>query len=145
MTRRVLLLGWGAGLLRADAAQQVYDLFADMAAALSAANPQAFLADVDKALPGYEKLAADVTGLLREYLAESSVELNKNEGDDRTRKVEADWLLTLRPVGAGTFLKPEALATVTREKALECTVSKQGRKWKITALEPADFFAPPAG
>jgi hypothetical protein len=144
MTRRALILGSCSSLLATDSAKQVYDLLADMAAALSGANPQWFMADIEKSMPGYQKLSIDVAALLREYLAESSVELRKNEGNDRIRTVEADWLLTLRPVDAGTFSKPEAMATVRREEILKCTAARQGRKWKITALQPADFFSPPA-
>ena len=143
MTRRALLLSSCAGLLRADSAQQVYDLFADMAAALSAANPQGFLADCDESMPGYNRLSEDVTALVREYLVQSSLELNKNEGDDQKRTVEVDWLMTLRPVGEGTFSKPEGMASANREQVLKCTAAKRGRKWKIVSLEPLDFFTPP--
>jgi hypothetical protein len=144
-TRRTLLLGSLAPLLRADSAQQVWELFAGMAGALSAANPQEFLSAFDKAMPGYQKLAGSVTALAAEFEIQSSVEFKKNEGDDQKRQVEADWLLILRPVENVNFKLPnvEVLASNRREQVLKCTVEKQGRKWKIEALEPAEFFAPP--
>ncbi|HTX35650.1 MAG TPA: hypothetical protein VME43_11530 [Bryobacteraceae bacterium] len=145
MTRRMVLLSSLAPLLRADSAQQVWDLFGSMAGALSAANPQIFLSAFDKAMPGYNQLSVDVTALLNEFEVQSSVDFNKNDGDDQKRTVEADWLMILRPVENTNFKMPnvEVLATVQREQVLKCTVVKQGRKWKIVALEPLTFFAPP--
>jgi hypothetical protein len=150
MTRRMVLLSSLASLarntLRADSAQQVWDLFGDIAASLSAANPEAFLTAFDKAMPGYQKLSDEVNALVRMFDVQSSVEFNKNEGDDQKREVEADWLMILRPVENGTFASPkgEVPATAQREQVLKCTVAKQGRKWKMVTIEPVEFFAPPA-
>ena len=96
-TRRVLLLSSLAALARGDTAQQIRDLFGDMANALTACNPQAFLAAFDKTMPGYHELTQNVTALVNEYVVESVIDLNKDDGDDQKRTVEADWLLTLRP------------------------------------------------
>jgi hypothetical protein len=150
MTRRMVLLSSLASLavttLRADSAQQVWDLFGDMAASLSSANPEAFLTAFDKTMPGYQKLSDEVNALVRMFDVQSSVEFNKNEGDDQKREVEADWLMILHPVENGTFRSPkgEVPATEQREQVLKCTLAKQGRKWKMVALEPVEFFAPPA-
>jgi hypothetical protein len=146
MTRRMVLLSSLAPLLRADSALQVWELFGDMAAALSAANPQDFLTYFAKAMPEYQKLSENVKALISEFEIQSSVEFNKNEGDDQKRSVEANWLLTLRPLGNSNFTKGngEAMASTSREQVLKCTAVKQGRKWKIAALEPVEFFAPPA-
>ena len=146
ITRRVVLLGSLAAVLRADSAQQVWDLFARMAAALSAANPQEFLSAFDKSMPEYQKLGQNVTALVSEFELQSSVDFNKNDGDDRKRTVEADWLLVLRPLDSANFKNAhaEVMASAQREKVLNCTVTKVGRNWKVAALEPLDFFAPPA-
>jgi hypothetical protein len=130
-------------LRAADAAHQVYSVFADMAAALSAPNAEAFMADFAKSMPGYNRLSLDVVGLLREYLVQSSVDLNMNEGDDRRREVVADWLMQLSPIDAGTFNQPLKMASVKREENVKATLVKAGRKWKVVALAPLDFFAPP--
>jgi hypothetical protein len=146
MTRRMLLLSSLASLARADSAQQVWELFGSLASALSAANPQLFLAEVDKAMPGYQKLSDNLTALVREFEIQSTVDFNHNEGDDQKREVEADWLMLLRPLGTSNFTNAnrEVLASDRREQVLKCTVAKKGRKWKLVALEPVDFFAPPA-
>jgi hypothetical protein len=145
MTRRMILLSALAPLARADSAQQVWDLFGDMAAALSAGNPQQFLTAFNKAMPGYNQLSVDVSALTKEFEIQNSVDFNKNEGDDQKRTVEADWLMTLRPVQDVNLQKSnaEVFASTSREKVLKCTVVKQGRKWRISSLDPADFFAPP--
>ncbi len=146
MTRRMLLLSSLASLAQADSAQQVWELFGSLAAALSAANPQLFLAEVDKSMPGYQKLSDNLTALLREFEIQSSVDFNHNEGDDQQREVEADWLMLLRPLGTANFTNAnrEVAASDRREQVLKCTVAKMGRKWKLVALDPVDFFAPPA-
>lgn len=146
MTRRTILLSSLAPLLRADSAQQVWDLFGEMAGSLSSSNAQAFLTAFDKGMPGYQKLSDSVNALLGEFDVQSSVEFNKNEGDDQKRQVEADWLMILRPLQGGPVTAHhEAMADNQREQVLKCTLAKQGRKWKMVALEPVEFFAPPAG
>ena len=75
MTRRALLLVPFAARLGADSAQQVWDLFTSMAAALSEANASAFLNAFDPVMPGYEAIRAGVTALLREAEVQSSIEL----------------------------------------------------------------------
>ena len=54
MTRRGLLLTAAAWPLRADDAQDVWDLFTEMAAALSDAKSAEFLKAFLPAMPGYE-------------------------------------------------------------------------------------------
>jgi hypothetical protein len=137
MTRRALLMltlplaaGFGA-----DPAQEVLDLITSAAASLSAGNTAAFLAAFDPAMPGYEKLRANVTALERQAEVQSSIDLVENAGDDRRRTVELDWVLRIRR-------EQEATAS-RRQHRVKCRVEKSGRKWRIVALEPLEFFAPP--
>jgi hypothetical protein len=114
----------------ADAGQQVFDVFTDLASALSAGNAGAFLDVFDRSMPGYEKLRANVTGLLLQAQVQTSIEFLKNEGTDTARAVEVDWFLQ---------------AGVTRRReVVKCRVERVRKKWKIFALAPVDFFAPPA-
>ena len=65
MTRRVLLaIPLAACCRAADAAQEVVDLIADLAAALSAGDVALFLQAFDPKMPGYAKLRENVTGLI---------------------------------------------------------------------------------
>ena len=136
MTRRTLLLVPLATCLRADSAQQVWDLFTSMASALSAGDAAAFLNAFDPAMPGYEALRAGVTALLREAEVQSSIELVEEEGDDGNRAVELDWLVHIVDRQDG------AVAERRRER-VKCRVEKSGKKWRIASLEPLQFFAPP--
>jgi hypothetical protein len=135
MTRRALLLVPLAARLRADSAQEVWDLLGSMASALSEANAIAFMNAIDPAMPGYEALRGGVTALLREAEVQSSIELVEEEGDDRSRTVELDWLVHI------VYRQDGALAERRRER-VKCRVEKSGRKWRIASLEPLQFFAP---
>ena len=136
MTRRALLLVPLAARLRADSAQQVWDLFTSMASALSAGDASAFLNAFDTAMPGYEALRAGVTALLREAEVQSSIELVEEAGDDGSRTVELDWLVHIVDRQDG------AVAERRRER-VKLRVEKSGKKWRIAWLEPLEFFAPP--
>jgi hypothetical protein len=135
MTRRALLLVPFAACLRADSAQQVWDLFTSLAAALGAGNAIAFMDAFDPAMPGYEELRTGVTALLREADVQSSIDLVEEEGDDRGRTVELDWLVHI--------VDPQDNAVAERrQERVKCRVEKSGKKWRITRLEPLQFFAP---
>ena len=136
MTRRALLLVPFAARLRADSAQQVWDLFTSLASALSAGDASAFLNAFDPAMPGYEALRASVTALLREAEVQSSIELVGEEGDDRSRAVELDWLVHIVD-------RQDGAVAERRQERVKCRVEKSGKKWRIAALEPLQFFAPP--
>jgi hypothetical protein len=86
-------------------------------------------------MPGYEALRAGVTALLREAEVQSSIELVEEAGDDGRRTVELDWLVHIVDRQDG------AVAERRRER-VKCRVEKSGKKWRIAALEPLEFFAP---
>ena len=136
MTRRAMLLVPFAARLRADSAQQVWDLFTSMAAALSAGDASAFLSAFDAAMPGYEALRAGVTALLREAEVQSSIELVEETGDDGSRAVELDWLVHIVD-------RQDGAVAERRRQRVKCRVEKSGRKWRIASLEPLEFFAAP--
>lgn len=142
MTRRALFLAGGALAagavrLRADAAGDVWDLLASVASALVNGNLSQFMSAFDEAMPGIDELRANATALVREVSAQSSIEPATNEGDERSRKVEVDWLLIL--------VDPETDGSVARrQQRVACRLAKSGRKWRITAFDPVSLFAPPA-
>ena len=135
MTRRALLLVPFAACLRADSAQQVWDLFTSLAAALGAGNAIAFMDAFDPAMPGYEELRASVTALLNEAQVQSAIDLVEEAGDDRSRAVELDWLLHIVD-------RQDGAVAERRQERVKCRVEKSGRKWRVATLEPLQFFAP---
>jgi hypothetical protein len=135
---RALLLAVLAVPLFADARQEVLDLFTQMASALSEGNGVAFLARVDHAMPGYALLEQNVLALTAQNEVLSSVEILKDEGDDRSRTVELDWFLQIR--------SRETTGPVEqRRQVVKCRIERNKKKWKVMSLEPAGLFAPPGG
>jgi len=125
----------GASWLRADAASDVNDVFAAMAAALANANVSEFMRACDKEMTGYDTLKGQVSALVTDNEVSSSVETTKNEGDDAKRIVDLDWYLQIRS------LHDNGPITVRRQ-IVHCEVRKDGKRWKVTSIAPADFFAP---
>jgi len=136
MTRRLLFLLPLAACLRADSQHEVVDLITSASAGLSAGKPEVFLEAFDPAMPGYEKLRDAVTALVSAAEIECSIEVTGNQGDDATRVLELDWILRIdsRERGAGS---------VRRQETVKCSLRKTGKKWRIVAFEPLEFFAPP--
>ena len=136
MTRRLLFLLPLAVCLRADSQHEVADLIASAASGLSAGKPEVFLEAFDAAMPGYEKLRDAVTALVSGAEIECSIEVTSNQGDDAARTLELDWILRIdrREAGAGS---------VRRQETVKCSLRKTGKKWRIVAFEPLEFFGLP--
>ena len=126
-----------AAPLAADSHQEVFDLLTEMASALSEGNALAFLKPIDRAMPDYQKLQDNVVALVAQNDLASSIEVLKDEGDDKRRRVELDWFLELR--------SHEIHGPYERcRKVVKCRLERDKKKWKIVALEPVDFFASPS-
>jgi hypothetical protein len=122
--------------LRADSAQEVHDLFQNAAQALSDRNTDGFEGAFDSSLPGYAKLRGDVAALLKASDTQSTIEWEKNEGDDQTRSVQLNWLLEITERGG-------AGAVTHRRARVQCQLRKKAGAWRMVSFAPADFFAPP--
>lgn len=133
MTRTAFLLLFST-LVLADPAADVLNVFSGAAEALVNDDPASFRDRFDRDMPGYAALRNNVEGLLAAYSVGATIEEIGNEGDDRKRTVELDWLLILTQKGATNG--PQ----LTRRQVVKCTVERRGKEWKITALEPVDFF-----
>ena len=136
MTRRLLFLLSLAAYLRADSAHDVIDLVTSAASGLSAGKPEVFMEAFDPAMPGYEKLKDAVTALTSATEIECSIEVTSNQGDDAARALELDWILRIDRHGGGA-------GSVHRQETVKCSLRKTGKKWRIVACEPLDFFALP--
>lgn len=136
MRRRAWLAIATAGCLRAaDPAREVFELVSDAAGSLSAGNAAAFLSAFDRNMPDYSKLRQNVIGLLALGDVQSGIDPLEDAGDERRRTAQFHWTLRILRGQAAT-------ATVRREQVVRCTAVKQGGKWRITAIEPLEFFAP---
>jgi hypothetical protein len=133
MLRTALLL-LVATFALADSAADVLNVFTNAAEGLINDDAASFLDSFDRNMPGYPALQDNVKGLLAAYDVGSTIEEITDQGDDHKRTVELDWLLILSQKGAPN--SPQQ----TRRQSVKCTVERQGKQWKITALEPVDFF-----
>lgn len=103
------------------------EVFRAVTEALANQDADAFLDQFDKKMPQYEKLRdeiQDLFGIAQEI--GSTIDVITSDGN----KLELDWLLK---IDNGE----------PRRQIVKCQVEKQGKKWKITALDPVEFFRGP--
>lgn len=111
--------------------KDVQNLIRETAEDLSNTDTSAFLNHFDPKMPGYEMLHYEVEGLLARGPVTSTIEIVTDTGDNQRREMELDWILSVetdRP----------------RRQIVKVRVERQGKKWKITALDPVEFFTPTA-
>lgn len=136
IARRAFLAALAAQLF-ADTHQELIDLFTKMASALSEGNGLAFLDQVDHAMQDYGKLEKYILALAAQNEVTSSIDLLKEEGDDRTQTAELDWFLQIRS-------REQTGPLERRREIIKCRLERLKKKWKVMAIEPVSFFAPPA-
>jgi hypothetical protein len=146
MRRRNFLLTMGgaassaAGVaLAADAGQQVFDLFAKIATALSDDDPGIFIEAVDPDMPNFQDFRRDLVALTDVAAVTNSIEILSDTGDDTHRADELDWFLEI--VGNSDPHPVERRREVVKFR-LERKGNK-GKKWRIVSIDPLHFFAPP--
>ncbi|MCU1339471.1 MAG: hypothetical protein JWO19_5052 [Bryobacterales bacterium] len=123
-----ILLLVGASLAWADPPAAVMEVFRGVSEALANRDADAFLDQFDRQMPEYEKLRDEIrelVGVAQEI--GSTIDVITDEGDEQKRTLELDWLLKID-------------TDEPRRQIVKCQVEKQGKKWKITRLEPVEFF-----
>ena len=123
-----------AVLLFAEPPGEVLELFREAAEALANDDANTFLAKFDRNMTGYAAFRDEIVGLLAAHDVGSTIEVVNDEGDDQKRSLDLDWLLVISEKNSGNG------QTETRRRVLKCQVERQGKQWKITGLEPLDFF-----
>jgi len=121
-------------LLFAEPPAEVLDLFREAAEALANDDANAFLDKFDRNMAGYAAFRDEIVGLLASHDVGSTIEVVNDEGDERKRSLDLDWLLVISEKNSGNGQNE------TRRRVLKCRIERQGKQWKITALEPVDFF-----
>ena len=126
--RTLLLLLAFAVSSWAETPKDVMDFLRTAAEALADQNGDGFLDHFDRNMPGFATLRDEVA-VLATADVESTIEFVSDEGDDKRREMQLDWVLRVN--GA----RP-------RHELVQVRVEKQGKKWKITQMRPVEFFAP---
>jgi hypothetical protein len=122
--------------LSAQVPAAVMTTITDAAAALVNDDAAAFLDQFDRNMPGFTNLRDNVQGLLGASEVVSTIEPISNQGDGRRQSVDLDWLLAIDAKDKSGIRKE------TRRAIVKCQLEYQGKRWKIVALEPVDFFRP---
>ena len=95
-----------------------------VAEALANRDADAFLDQFDPKMPQYDTLRTEILELVGTAQdIGSTIDIIMMDGNT----VELDWLLKIDTDKA-------------RRQIVKCQVEKQGKKWKITRLEPVEFF-----
>ncbi len=110
------------------------DFLSSAASALVDDDPAAFLDHFDRNMPEYATLREEIEGLLAAYDVGSTIEVVSDEGDDKKRSLALDWLLLTNEKAASHGDR------ATRRRIVKCSIERRGKKWKITSLDPIDFF-----
>ena len=104
------------------------EVFRAVTEALANQDVDAFLEQFDPKMPQYDKLRAEIQVLLGQAQEiGSTIDVITDEGDEKTRMLDLDWLLK---IDNGE----------PRRQIVKCRIEKQGKKWKITQLDPVEFF-----
>jgi hypothetical protein len=125
-----------AGAVHADPHDDVIEVFATMANALTTANPVEFMRPIDPQMEGYGQLKTDVAALVNQADITSSIEPLQDAGNATTWMIDLDWLLEVRSL-------VQDGPVVRRREIVHCLLEKTKGRWKIVAMKPLEFFAPP--
>lgn len=106
-----------------------------MAGSLADAEPIAFFDSISRTLPEREVLVRDVRALEQEFEVSSSIEVISQSETDGTATLDLDWYLSLTPrSGIGNLQR--------RRERLKVEMRREGKTWRVTALQPLSFFSP---
>jgi hypothetical protein len=111
--------------------KDVENFIHDTAEDLSNKDSRGFLDRFDPKMPGYETLHYEVEGLVARDSIVSTIAIVTDKGDNQRRTMDLDWILIVD-------------ADPSRRKVVKVAIERQGKKWKITALDPVEFFKPTA-
>jgi len=110
------------------------DTISAMASALSENNPDSFLENVDKNMPGYERLKSNVQALTAQADIHSGIDQVTEEGDE----VTVNWEMRIEPLGDLPNVQSER-----RVETLHLKFVQDGKRWKLAGLDHIEFFGPP--
>jgi hypothetical protein len=143
IVRSAALLCIAAAFACADAHDDVMDVLAKMAAALTQTNADGqaisgnvaeFMSAVSKDMPDYDTLKNNVTALVNNAEISSSIEPLTEDAQADTYKIDLDWVLEIRSLERDGPL-------VRRREVVHCELRKEKKHWKLIALKPVSFFA----
>jgi hypothetical protein len=146
IVRSAVLVSIAAAFACADAHDDVIEVVTSMAGALTEVsgtgagvvrgNVSKFMSAFTKDMPDYATLQSNVSALVQQAEVSSSIQTLTEDGNDQARSIDLDWVLQIRSL-------EEDGPVVRRREVIHCEFRKEKKHWKIVALKPVDFFAPP--
>ena len=110
------------------------DTISAMASALAENNPDSFLNNVDKNMPGYEQLKSNVQALTAQAEIHSGIDQISEDGNE----VTVNWEMRIEPLSNLPSVQSER-----RVETLHLKFAQDGKRWKLAGLDHIEFFEPP--
>lgn len=136
----ILLLAFTGMLALEDPPQDVIDFFRSVATTLADSDrtppeverrlprhAKEFLSHFDTSMPGYAEFRDQVENMVGEGEVATNIDFINTAGNDRKRTLDLDWVLHCEGQNP-------------KRAVIQCTIEKRGKKWKITAIAPIEFF-----
>ena len=151
IARSAVLLCLAGAFAFADPHDDVMEVLSKMAAALTDAssdgarnagpNIAEFMSAVSKDMPDRDTLQNNITGLMNNAEVSASILPLMESEADHTYKIDLDWFLEIRSL-------EQDGPVVRRREVIHCELRqedlhKKTAHWRVVALKPLDFFAPP--
>jgi hypothetical protein len=86
-----------------------------------------FLEQFDSNMPKFSEFREEIQTLVARAEVGAAIEVVSDEGDDQKRELKLDWVLEIEDQ------RP-------RRQLVDCTIELEKRKWRITKIEPIEFF-----
>jgi len=126
----------GAAMVWAQSAPDVVTFLRTLGETLSEAHegngngiPDAtpFLDQFDHTMPNYPEFRDEIQTLVARAQVGTAIEIVSDQGDQQKRTLKLDWVLEIEDQ------RP-------RRQIVDCTIEREKSKWKVTKLDPIEFF-----
>jgi hypothetical protein len=87
-------------------------------------------------MQGYDLLRRYFHALAEAFDTSSSVDVAEFEESADKAEIRLRWLLRVTRPGT-------AMRLTDREQQVKAKLERRGKKWRVTALDPVEFFRPP--
>lgn len=132
----VCVLGLSLAVSGASDAEKVRAVLLELSGALEDANAARFLDQIDRRrFANYAALQDNVVALVAQTEIGSSIGVLEQTASGDAFDLKLDWLLLLKPASGGGPARE-------RRQTVTCRLEPSGKRLKVTALAPLDFFKP---
>ena len=130
------VLAAAAQPLRADDSADVHAVIGALGEAMSSGDAALAMSWFSKSCPDYQKLSDDFAALGEAYFIENEVDFGDEDVRPPTATVTVNWTMSLTTRQSGF--------TKNRKAELTFKMFREGKHWRITAINPIGIFDPQA-